>query len=296
MKVSIIIPNYNGENLLKNNLPFVLKAKDFKGNQILEVIVVDDGSKDGSVEIVKKDFPGVKIIKHKINRGFSAAVNTGVRAAKGNLVCLLNSDVVPMKDFLLATFPHFKNEKIFAVSLHEKGYGWARGMFKDGFIVHQPGQESNSEHSTFWVSGGSGVLRRDVWIKMGGMDEKLLSPAYWEDIDLCYRSLKRGYWLVWEPKAVVVHEHEATVSKLSQKYFQRIRERNQLLFIWKNLTSASLFKKHLTGLVARVVKAPGYTRIILMALLKLRDVIRLRKKEIKETWVSDEAILSSLSQ
>jgi len=293
MKVSIIIPNYNGENLLKTNMPFILKAKDFADNKIEEVIVVDDGSKDKSIDVIKKDFSWIKIIKHKINRGFSAAVNTGVRAAKGDLICLLNSDVVPESNFLESVFPYFHNSKVFAVSLNEVGeFGWARGFFADGFIGHASGQKSDVSHDTFWVSGGTGVYRRDIWMELGGMDEKLFSPFYWEDVDLSYRALKRGYRLIWDPDAKVTHIHEATISRFSKTYVGRILERNQLLFIWKNLTSANLFRKHLAGLLKRLIKHPGYTRIVLMALGRIGAVTRARGKEIKEAKVSDEAIFS----
>jgi len=296
MKVSIVIPNFNGEDLLRENIPFILTARDCPGNDIGEIIVVDDGSTDESVNLLKKNFPDIKLIKHRINRGFSAAVNTGARFSKGKLIVLLNSDVRPEKDFLVAALPHFENRKVFAVSLHEKGYGAAIGIFKDGFIVHEPGKEDSSKHLTFWVSGGSGVFRRDIWMELGGMDEKLLSPAYWEDLDLCYRALKRGYKLIWEPNARVSHEHESTISKLSTARFRRIKERNQLLFVWKNLTSLSLFRKHVSGLFKRLVKSPGYIRIVLMALGKIRDVARLRKKEKKETRISDEAIFASFTK
>ena len=115
-----------------------------------------------------------------------------------------------------AVLPHFKHQEVFAVSLHEQGYGFAKGRFKDGFIVHEPG-ESAVAKETFWVNGGSGVFRRRVWIELKGMDETLLSPFYWEDVDLSYRAHKRGWSLVWEPNAKVVHEHESTIKNLEQK-------------------------------------------------------------------------------
>ncbi|MCH7730107.1 glycosyltransferase family 2 protein [Patescibacteria group bacterium] len=293
LSVSVIIPNFNGEKLLAKNLPKVIEAKDNKKNKITEIIVVDDGSSDGSVNLIKSDFPTVKLIKHKINRGFSAAVNIGVKVSKSNLVCLINNDVVPEKDFLVSTFKHFKKKDIFAVSLHEKGYGWAKGIFENGYIAHFPGKEDDKAHLTFWVNGGSGVFRKSLWKKLGGMDEILLSPFYWEDLDLCYRALKRGYKLYWEPKACVVHKHETTIGKLPKSKVLRIRERNHLLFIWKNLTSPNLFRKHVGGLLKRLAKHPGYLRIVIAALLKLPKVKRARKKEKKETKVSDEAIFAS---
>lgn len=293
MQVSIVIPNFNGEELLRENLPHVLAAMDTAGNQIREIIVVDDASTDASVRVLKDEFPSVKVIRHKVNRGFSAAVNTGVRMAKGSLVALLNTDVKPQNDFLLSVFKHFNDERVFAVSLHEEGYGWARGFFEDGFVVHRPGEETASPHKTFWVNGGSGVFSRKIWMELGGMDEKLLSPLYWEDLDLSYRTLKRGYRLFWEPDAIVVHEHESTVSKLTSRWLRNIQERNQLLFIWKNLTSPNLFKKHIFGLLKRVARHPGYLRIVFMALGRIKEVLRARKKEEKESKISDEIIFAS---
>ncbi len=292
LTASIIIPNYNTANLLKKNLPKVLKTLKNKDNKILEIILVDDASPDDSAKVVKKMFPQIRLIKHKINRGFSASVNTGARSAKGKLLVLLNTDVIPAKDFLVSSLPHFKDKNVFAVSFKEGKFSWAKGMFKDGFINHEPGGVSDKTHETFWVSGGSGMFRRSHWMKLGGMDEKLLNPFYWEDVDLCYRAAKRGLTLLWEPKSEVAHEHEATISKLSKKYVDRVRERNQLLFIWKNLTSPIMFRKHISGLLARLSKHPGYLRIVLMALFRVSIVIRARKKEKKECKVSDEVIFA----
>lgn len=288
--VSVIIPNLNGENLLGKNLPHLLKAKENPGNNITEIIVVDDGSSDGSVGLLTKNFPGVKLIKHKINRGFSSAVNTGVRMAKGNLVLLLNTDVTPSEDFLVPVFKHFENSRVFAVSLHEKGFGWAKGSFSAGYIQLAMGDEQNSSHVSFYVSGGSGVFRRDYWMKLGGMDEKLLSPFYWEDIDLCYRAEKRGYINLWEPEGKVTHEHETTIAKFPKAHVQRIKERNQLLVIWKNIHSPKLIRNHAAGVLRRILRHPGYIRIILMALGRLGMVLKERRKEIKLSKVSDEAV------
>ncbi len=295
MRVSIVIPNYNTAWLLEKNLPIVLAAASNPKNNIVEVMLIDDASFDNSVAIVKNKFPQIRLIRHKINRGFSSSVNTGVRLAEGDLVCLLNTDVLPEEDFLEKVIGHFKNPKVFAVSLNEGGYSWARGFIKDGYIQHEPGPKDNKIHPTFWVSGGSGVFRRSLWIKLGGMDEKLLSPFYWEDLDLSYRAAKRGYYLLWEPAGKVIHKHEATISRLSPSYVQRIKERNHLIFIWKNLNSPTLFRKHLAGLLRRLVRHPGYIKIIFMALIRIRSIMKARKKEKREAKVSDEAIFARFS-
>lgn len=288
--VSVIIPNINGEKLLEKNLPEVIKASKNPDNKIYEIIIVDDGSSDGSVKLLTKNFPEVKVIKHKINRGFSAAVNTGARMAKGNLILLLNNDVVPSSDFLAPALKHFDDEKVFAVSLHEKGYSYARGSFSAGYIQLAMGEESKSVHPSFYVSGGSGIFRRSMWMELGGMDEKLLSPFYWEDIDLGYRAEKKGYVNLWEPESHVVHNHESTIGKFSKSYVQRIRERNQLLVIWKNIHSPALIRNHIVGVIRRTFRHPGYIRIVLMSLSKLGIALRERKKEIRLSNLSDEAV------
>jgi len=292
MKVSIVIPNYNTAFLLEKNLPIVLEAAKNPQNNISEIILVDDASPDNSAAVVKNKFPEVRLIRHKVNRGFSSSVNTGVRLAKGDLICLLNTDVLPEANFLENVLPHFENPRVFAVSLNEGGYSWARGFIKDGYVGHEPGPKDDKVHATFWVSGGSGVFRRSLWVKLGGMDERLLSPFYWEDLDLSYRAAKRGYILLWEPNSHVTHKHETTMSQLPKSYLQRIRERNHLIFIWKNLGSPRLFRKHVLGLFSRLVRHPGYIRIIFMALIKIRSIAKARKKEKREAKVSDEAIFA----
>lgn len=291
--VSIVIPNWNGRELLEKQIPFVIAAKRFEESNVREIIVVDDKSSDDSVDFLKNNFAGdVAIIRHTVNRGFSATVNTGVRTARGEFIVLLNTDAVPEKDFLRAAIPLFRDKDVFAISFHEKGYGPARGSFKDGFVAHEPLVEDTKVQKTFWVSGGSGVFRRSLWMKIGGLDEKLFSPFYWEDVDLSYRAMKRGYKLLWDTNARIFHSHEGTVKKLPPKFTQGVRERNQLLFIWKNITSPNLFRKHLVGLLARIARHPGYIRVFFNALFYIRAVLAARSKEKKEAKISDEAILA----
>jgi GT2 family glycosyltransferase len=292
MKISIVIPNYNGKDLLEKNLPSVIEAMNNPKNNICELVIVDNGSTDDSVSYLNQNFKDqFKLIKHTKNRGFSAAVNIGARATKGDLILLLNNDVKPKIDFLENVEKLFKDNSVFAVSLHEKGHGASSASFKDGIIdISFTKKESEKVELTFYVSGAAGLFRKTIWQELGGMDEKLLSPFYWEDIDLCFRASKRGYTNLWNPFGKVIHNHESTSSKLPKKYVDRIRERNQLLMLWKNLHSKAMFNKHLNGLFKRILKNPGYIRIVFMSLLKLGLVIKARRKEIKECVVSDEAV------
>jgi GT2 family glycosyltransferase len=291
--VSIVIPSYNGKELLFQNLPKVLEAAGNPVNRISEVIVVDDGSTDTSVEFIKKTFPNVKLVTHKTNKGFSAAVNSGVGASSGEYVVLLNNDVFVGEDFLAKALPFMeKDPDVFAVSFHQKGFGWARGYFKDGYILHSPGSEDLSPHETFFVNAGGAIYRKNIWNKLGGMDKRLFSPFYWEDVDISYRAAKRGYKLFWHPGAQVSENLSATVGRIPKKKVSRIQERNHLLFIWKNLTSSNFFRRHLLGLLQRLLKHPGYILIVAMALTKLGSVIAARKKEKRESKLSDETILA----
>lgn len=292
--VSVVMPNINGKTILEKNLPKLFEAVDNPKNNIIEVIVVDDGSWDDSVEFIQKNYKNrIKLIKHTKNRGFSAAVNTGARATKGDLLLLINTDVIPERDFLEALIPHFENPKVFAVSTHETGYGGAKGSFVDGYIGLSMNKEAKKTYPSFYVSGGSGLFRKSIWQELSGMDERLLSPFYWEDIDLCFRAAKRGYINLWEPNGKVVHQHESTISKFPKKYVARVKERNQLLMLWKNIHSKSMISKHIAAMFKRAFAHPGYFIIIFMALLRLGICLKQRKKEIKECKVSDEAIFAN---
>jgi len=292
MKVSIVIPNYNGRHLLEKNLPFVLKAIDNRKNNIDELVIVDDGSVDDSIAFLNKNYKGrYKIIRLSKQRGFSVAVNSGVRATHSDLVLLLNNDVAPEVDFLESPQRLFDDSNIFGVSLHESGHGPSRALFNNGIIdIGNPKPESKKTELTFYVSGAAGLFRKSIWQELGGLDERLLSPFYWEDIDICYRAFKRGYTTLWCYDGRVIHNHESTSSKLPKKYVARIKERNQLLMLWKNIHSKSFMSKHFNYLFKRVLKNPGYLLIIFMALTKLDRLLRARRKEIKESIVSDEAV------
>ncbi|BCX14739.1 MAG: glycosyl transferase [Patescibacteria group bacterium] len=296
-KVSVVITNYNGRDLLAKNLPSVVKASKNPKNRIIEIIVVDDASTDGSVNFLKKEFADVRVIFHRKNRGFASASNTGIRSAKGNLICLLNNDVSCTENFLESAIKIFQsNEKVFGVSLHETGYGPAAGCFENGFVVHKPLPQTDRPQKTFWVSGGSGVFRRDLWIKVGWFDEETFAPFYWEDVDISYRALKMGHELWWDPEGLVFHNHEQTIGKFNKKYKSRVQERNQLLFIWKNITSKRLFARHIAGLFSRVFSHPGYIIVIFLALLKLKYVMKFRSRNKKEELVADEFIFASFKQ
>ena len=287
MKFSIIIPNWNGEKLLKNNLPAVFKSG------VDQVIVVDNGSEDGSVALLKNlqvQYPQLKTIFNQKNLGFARAVNQGVKEAKNEIVVLLNNDVVPEEDFLKPLAKDFEDEKVFAVSLNEPQWSWAKGKWVKGFIEHETGPKTKTPHLSFWANGGSGAFRKSIWLELGGLDE-IFAPFYWEDIDLSYRAWKRGFKILWEPQSVVHHQHETTIGlRFNQKYVDLISQRNQLLFIWKNTTDFRMLLVHKAFLWKKLLTQPGYFKPFLAAWFRFPLVFPRWLKEFKEKKVSDEQI------
>lgn len=266
MDVSVVITCWNGRKLLEKNLPFVIEASKNPQNQIIEIIVVDDGSKDASVDFLKKNFPQVKTIVQKENKGYSATCNTGVREARGELVAILNLDVVPEKDFLVRALPYFEDEKVFAVSFNEGKFGPGRVKWEKGFLEIIPTFTSEKSETASWASGGSSVFRKKIWESLGGMNDVYL-PFYFEDIDLGMKAKKKGFICLWEPNSRVEHKHESTINSenFDMKYVNSIKERNHLILTWKSIDNPSKFFSHLFYLGKRLILAPGYLKIVFMA-------------------------------
>lgn len=265
MDISVIIPNYNGEELLKKNLTKVYQEISAYKAGKTEIVIVDDASSDDSLIFLDefvKTHQNCKVLVNNKNLGFAPTVNKGVQASTGEIVTLLNTDVYPEKDFLQPLLKHFADEKMFAVGCLDRSVesgrvilrGRGLGKWKRGFLMHKRGEVDKT--NTLWVSGGSGAFRKTIWEKLGGFNN-LYAPFYWEDIDLSYRALKSGYKVFFEPTSVVVHEHEkgAIKSKYSKFKIKTIAYRNQFIFVWENITDVSFKIAHLVWLPYYFVKA-----------------------------------------
>ncbi len=294
MKISIIIPNFNGKKLLEKNLPFIIKHSEGA-----EIIVVDDGSTDESASYVLKHFPSIEVIRKPKNDGFAVTVNTGVRAAKGEFIVLLNSDIIPRKHYLEPLLSHFSDSNVFGVGCMDESIegdavvprGRGIGSFHRGFLMHTRGEIDRDD--TLWVSGGSGMFRKSLWEKLGGMDE-LYSPFYWEDIDLSYRALKAGYKLVFEPKSIVEHRHsEGAIKKsFTKSAINQTAYRNQFFFVWKNITSGRFILQHVLWLPYHVLSAifrgdRAFLKGLLYAVIKFPLVYK-NRVQLKSLWTKND--------
>ncbi len=256
---SIIIPNYNGHDLLAANLPVlfdVLAAEPVSA----EVIVVDDGSADASTGFLSTiSHEGFRYITHDKNLGFATACLTGAQAARGQLLYLLNTDIKVTQGFLAALAPLFADTGLFAAaSMAMDGRGkkivaarnsilWRCGQPE--IVRHGPftGQ-GRSAGRTFFASGGHAAFDREKFLALGGFS-RAFSPYYWEDIDLSYRAWKRGWHIAFEPRSVVLHDHGATISSTAKReQIEQIWRHNRFAFIWRNTTSPLLFAQHILSL------------------------------------------------
>ncbi|OGD83511.1 hypothetical protein A2165_02755 [Candidatus Curtissbacteria bacterium RBG_13_40_7] len=256
-KISVVIPNYNGSQLLKKNLGAVIQ--NCPGCQI---IVVDDASTDDSVDFVQNNYKPVKLIRLLKNRGFAFAANAGVKNAGGDYILLLNSDVSPRANFLEPVLTHFKDNELFAVGLadysHEGKFiivrGRGGGAFKKGFLKHFMLPAKSGK--TLWVSGGSGLFDKKKYLELGGFDTNF-APFYWEDIDLSFRAWQMGYMCMFEPKSKVDHFHkEGAIQKSHSEFFVKtISYKNQFIFVWKNISDYLWLAQHLLWFPYHFAKA-----------------------------------------
>ncbi len=311
MNISVIVPNYNGESLLKKNLPKVFEELErYKGGRI-EVIVVEDASLDESVLVLKdfeKKYKNLKFFVNKKNLGFSSTVNNGAAHASGDILLLLNTDVYPEKGFLEPLLKHFEDSQIFAVGCMDKSIegekvvlrGRGLGSWQRGFLVHRRGEVNKI--STLWVSGGSGAFRKSVWDKLGGLNP-LYNPFYWEDIDLSYRAQKSGYKVLFEPESSVFHEHDKGAIKSSYSSFKikTIAYRNQFIFVWLNATDFKLRVAHAIFLPYHFTKAflrfdTAFFVGFFKALLMLPKVIELNLKSHKQFIKKDKEVIAGIEE
>lgn len=307
MNITIVIPNYNGEGLLEKNLPKLLMVLQNYKDGKTEIIIVDDGSTDKSIELISKlklKISNLKLITNEKNLGFSSTVNKGVKEARGEIVILLNTDVFPEENFLEPLLAHFKDERVFAVGCMDKSIekdkivlrGRGLGKWEKGFLVHKRGEVDKTD--TLWVSGGSGAFRKSIWEKLGGLNE-LYNPFYWEDIDLSYRALKSGYKILFEPKSVVIHEHGkgAIKEKYSEKEVKKIAYRNQFIFSFENATDYKIQFEVFFWLPFHLLKALfrkdiAFFRGFFNALVLLPKVIKSSLKAQRQFLLSDREVIN----
>jgi len=266
MRVSIIIPSWNGWQQLAANLPAVLAAGSRWGDA--EVVVVDDGSEDGTCPRLAREYPVVRIVARPRNGGFAAAANDGVRAARGEIAVCLNNDLRPEPGFLAPLAAALRADPdLFAAAPRTWNARFGgdeaptAARFRGGLIdVVFPDRESaapaaKDDSPILYACGGAAAYRRDRFLALGGF-HSLFHPFYWEDADLGWRARRRGWGALHVPASVVHHAGGATIgARFSAAEIRVTYERNRLLFIWSNLLDRGLWRRHLAWLGPRLASA-----------------------------------------
>lgn len=247
---SVVIPNYNGRPLLERYLKKNLSVLASNGVDH-EVIVVDDGSEDDSVAYLR-EVEGIRLVARSRNGGFSRTCNEGAGKARQDLLFFLNTDVDLVENPLPPLSLCLENPNVFAVApkviVPSRGTdtGHITGSFRRGFIRerHRSLSVKGSEKPSpvLYACGAALACRRAMFVALGGFDE-LFSPYFFEDFDIGYRAWKRGWEVLYEPAASVIHQEQQTIGQNNEKR-NRIYSRNRLIFHWKNLIDSPLRKRH----------------------------------------------------
>jgi len=259
--VSIIIVNFNGKDFLQKCLDSIKRNTSYPN---YEVIVVDNGSSDGSQAMVKRRYRWVKLIKNKENLGFAKANNIGIKAAKGDYLLLLNNDtIIVQRDWL--------NNMVATAEEDPKiGIVGCRLIGPDGTIQHVGGwynirgtghhiKDIDRTTEVDYVTGAALLIKREVINKIGLLDENF-SPIYYEDADWCARCKKAGYKVVCTHKSTIIHLGSFTTSKWSSNLRFYIENKNRLRFILLNYP--------LIWLIARI---PNEVGILIYSIITKRS-------------------------
>lgn len=237
--LTVIIPNYNGKSMLESCF------KSLENQGYSEVIIVDNGSQDGSAEYIKENHPEFTLIENQENLGFSKAVNQGIKASKTDYVFLLNNDVELEENCLSNLMKCIqKDDSIFAVATKMVQYhdrsklddagdeytilGWTKKTGEDkSSDLYTSGRE------IFSACAGAALYRKNIFDKIGYFDENFF--AYMEDVDIGYRARIHGYKSVYCPKAVVYHRTSATSGSRYNQFKIWLAARNNVYVPFKNM-------------------------------------------------------------
>ncbi len=241
MKATVIIPNYNGKQFLEPCLSS-LEAQDYRD---FGIVIVDNGSSDGSVEFLRDVYPDIPLIALPENYGFSRAVNEGIIASDSEYVILLNNDTT--------SDPSFVGELVKAMDAHPEAFscaskmvqmynpelldsagdlytllGWAvnRGTGRSRDLFRRPDE-------VFSACGGAAIYRRKIFDQIGLFDESHF--AYLEDIDVGYRAKLFGYSNRYCPTAVVFHVGSGTSGSKYNDFKVELSARNNVWLNYKNM-------------------------------------------------------------
>jgi len=262
--VSVVIPTWNGQELLAMSLPPLAAAIEEHGHPDDEVLVVDNASEDETLDYLaslQEKMPFLRVVRMERNEGFAGATNEGARQARNPALVLLNNDMVVEPDFLQPLLDAFDQEPgVFGVSsqidfIDPGKPRWETGKVHAEFawgcvkLFHLDRFEEDLHYPIFFAGGGASAYDRSRFLQLGGFDEAVFSPVYIEDVDLGYRAWRRGWPSVLAPASRVHHKHRGTTRRRwSEATIHSFFVKNLAALVWKNISSWRLLLPHLAGL------------------------------------------------
>ncbi len=222
--VAVVIVNYDGERLL----PACLAALAAQTLAPAQIVVADNGSRDGSLALLHAHHPHVQTLQLGRNHGFAGGANRGVATTSAPWVCVLNSDATPAPDWLELLTAAPRDDKTWALGsvlvsattgrIESAGdqyspEGYAYKLLRDRPLSDLPAEP----YRVFAAPGAAPVFRRDVFDRLGGYEERFF--LYYEDVDLAFRAVLAGYHALLVPAARVVHQLGATTRSLARGRF-----------------------------------------------------------------------------
>ena len=305
-EITLIITNWNGSKLLRECLPTVLEAVRFDRHHCYEVLFIDDCSTDNSLGILADEFPEVRTEQTPQNLGFQEANNYAVKLAESKIVMPMNNDIKLDPKALHYLAKHFDNKDIFAVSGKIFAfdqttflYGNRGGYFQKGhFHLYEKPPEDDSQ--TLFACGGAFMVNRQKYLDLGGFDS-MYHPLYYEEIDLSYRALKRGWKVHYEPQSIAYHKVQATITRQEKlRRISLISARNNYLFIWKNILDRSMTLTFLFYIPLFLLRdlfrlKSRFWIAFYMALKRLPRALKGRSIEQSDVLYSDREILSRIN-
>jgi len=247
--ITIIIPNLNGKRFLLICLNSIIRQtfQDFL------VIVVDNGSVDGSIELVRKRYRDVQVIEFTENRGFGAAVNEGIKVAKSKYICLLNNDVELDPNFLKEIITVLEQQRDIdycaakMLNYYDRHLldGAGDGVFRAGVGYRLGALEydvgnCSKQREVFGACAGAAVYRQSFFEKVGYFDEDFF--AYLEDVDINFRANLYGLRCAYIPTAKVFHIGSATTGNTFNKFTVRSTTKNIFNIVAKNYPISLVFR------------------------------------------------------
>lgn len=304
---SIVVPTWNARDLVDRCLTS-LSAAVVPGYD--EIIVVDDGSTDGTGELIRKVHGSVRLETMRTNSGFGAAANRGVSCSRTDVVVLLNNDITVDPDFLEPLLEHFSDPTLFAVNSQvfqsdgsTPGGGLVRGTFHCGLLRLRWAEDIRYRERvalTLYANGAAVALDKAKFDSLGGFDV-LYSPFYSEDLDLSYRSYQRGWHVLYEPASKVRHDHSVTISgNHAPGYISYISKRNRILFMWRNVRSLWILASSVAWMILRLLASMItldliFVRAFFGAVIRLPQIVKRRRAD-QRPYKQDKVILIETSR